>query len=305
MAQKKPYGWLRAYIDFRNSTKWYEFLNEYTRKLWDVLVGKIHAKLDALDIKPESDIILMPQGGMGLLPLHSAQRQVDGEPRFLLDDYVIHYTPSANALTTAQRRLNQLNGNHTALIAGVSQYGNLPNLPNTTAEAAAIAVLFGVQPLLDSAANRTAIIETAPGKAYLHLACHGAFAWGSAFSSALFLTNDEPLTLSEIMSKLDLDTVRLVTLSACETGITDVSQSPDEYLGLPAGFMQAGAPGVVSSLWTVADDSTKLLMEYFYQFHLQDGLEPAAALRKAQLWLRDNTKYTDPFFWAAFTINGV
>jgi CHAT domain-containing protein len=107
------------------------------------------------------------------------------------------------------------------------------------------------------------------------------------------------------VSELKLDGSRLVTLSACETGITDVRYSPDEYLGLPAGFMQAGAPGVVSSLWAVDDESTKLLMKHFYQFHLHDRLEPSVALRKAQLSLRDNPKYNNPYYWAAFTFNGV
>lgn len=58
---------------------------------------------------------------------------------------------------------------------------------------------------------------------------------------------------------------RLVTLSACETGITDIRQSPDEFLGLQAGLLQAGAPTVVSTLWPVDDLSTMLLMERFYQ----------------------------------------
>jgi CHAT domain-containing protein len=78
-------------------------------------------------------------------------------------------------------------------------------------------------------------------------------------------------------------------LSACETGLSDIRQSPDEFLGLPAGFLQAGAPAVVSTLWRVDDLSTMALMERFYQGHLRDGLPPAAALRAAQRWLRDAT----------------
>ncbi len=55
------------------------------------------------------------------------------------------------------------------------------------------------------------------------------------------------------------------------------------------GFLQAGAPGVVSTLWAVNDLSTMLLMERFYRYHLKDEMPPAAALRQAQLWLRDVT----------------
>ncbi|OUL69376.1 hypothetical protein CA603_50910 [Paraburkholderia hospita] len=49
--------------------------------------------------------------------------------------------------------------------------------------------------------------------------------------------------------------------------ITDVSKSPDEYLGLPAGFLQAGAPARVSSLWAVDDGSTALLTSRFHKNH--------------------------------------
>jgi CHAT domain-containing protein len=134
-----------------------------------------------------------------------------------------------------------------------------------------------------------------------------------------------------------------VTLSACETGLTDIRQSPDEYLGLPAGFLQAGAPAVVSSLWAVDDLSTALLMGEFYHRLLMKNQAPALALRGAQLWLRDRTAeqlhlaetyqqlylasgrkdqhaweairyyrknpkttaFAHPYYWAAFTFSGV
>jgi CHAT domain-containing protein len=78
-----------------------------------------------------------------------------------------------------------------------------------------------------------------------------------------------------------------VVLSACETGLIGMQQSPDEFVGLPAGFLQAGSPVVVSSLWAVDDLSTALLMEDFYRRHVRQGQGVAAALRGAQRWLRD------------------
>jgi CHAT domain-containing protein len=71
---------------------------------------------------------------------------------------------------------------------------------------------------------------------------------------------------------------------------------PDEVLGLPAGLLSAGAPGVVGTLWPVNDISTALLMRKFYELHLAGDRErnmkpmpPARALRLAQVWLRDVT----------------
>jgi CHAT domain-containing protein len=106
--------------------------------------------------------------------------------------------------------------------------------------------------------------------------------------SGMVMAQHQPLTMAEIISKMDLSAARLVALSACETGLTDMIQ-PDEFLGLPAGFLQAGAPAVVSSLWAVDDLSTALLIGEFYRRHLSEGQEPAKALRGAQLWLRDST----------------
>jgi CHAT domain-containing protein len=64
---------------------------------------------------------------------------------------------------------------------------------------------------------------------------------------------------------------------------------PDEVIGFPAGFLQAGIPGVVSTLWSIDDISTALLITQFYHYHLDCKLLPSQALRHAQLWLQDAT----------------
>ena len=67
------------------------------------------------------------------------------------------------------------------------------------------------------------------------------------------------LTLTDLVS-LNLQNCHLVTLSACESGFTDFRALSDEYMGLPSGFLIAGAPTVVCSLWIVNDFSTALLI---------------------------------------------
>jgi CHAT domain-containing protein len=167
-----------------------------------------------------------------------------------------------------------------------------------------VADTFQIKPLLNEQVTRQAIMKNVSGKKFLHLACHGSFNWENVMESALFLTNDEPLTLNDILSpQFDLEAMRLVTLSACETGITELNQLPDEFIGLPAGFMQAGTPGIISTLWPVDDNSTALLMLCFYDFCLK--MPPATALKEAQAWLRQSyPMYDDPYFWAAFTFYG-
>ena len=93
------------------------------------------------------------------------------------------------------------------------------------------------------------------------------------------------LTLREIFAELQLPQCSLVTLSACETGLTTSTAMTDEYIGLPSGFLYAGSMNVVSSLWAVDDFATAILMIKFYQ-ELPDADSVALALNAAQNWLR-------------------
>lgn len=301
-------GWRQAYSAFHHSNTrsiletWMATIEHTTGKLWELLMGPVHEQLQILGIQR---IVLMPSGSLQLLPLHAAWRIENGHKHYLLDDYEVTYAPSAYVLDISSRRVAEWRSAG-ALVAGIESYKSLPPLPNAAKEAREIAALFAVQPLLDVMASKDALSKTTSGKAFIHLSCHAFFSQGdNPLASALVLANDEKLTLAEINDgALDLSANRLVTLSACETGVIDVSQAPDEYIGFPAGFLQAGAPAVISSLWTVDDKSTSLLMERFYRNHLEKGMSLAKALREAQLWLRDMTNYENPFYWAAFYFSG-
>ncbi|MEG4347095.1 CHAT domain-containing protein, partial [Microcoleus sp. A003_D6] len=93
------------------------------------------------------------------------------------------------------------------------------------------------------------------------------------------------LTLREIFADLELSKCNLVTLSACETGLTSSTEMTDEYIGLPSGFLYAGSMNVVSTLWSVDDFATAILMIKFYQ-ELQHEISVAVALNCAQNWMR-------------------
>jgi CHAT domain-containing protein/Tfp pilus assembly protein PilF len=114
-------------------------------------------------------------------------------------------------------------------------------------------------------------------------------------------TDDGFLQLEKIYN-LNLP-AELVVLSACETGLGEEIKG-EGIVGLTRGFMYAGTPRVVVSLWSVADEATAELMTEFYQGMLQQDLTPAAALRQAQITLWQEKKWDAPFFWAAFTLQG-
>jgi CHAT domain-containing protein len=120
------------------------------------------------------------------------------------------------------------------------------------------------------------------------------------------------LLLEEIFA-LDLRLCRLVTLSACETSLTDPKSLSDEYISLPSGFLVAGSPSIVGSQWKVLDLATAFLMIEFYrnlvgQTQNPSELSPtpisvAKALKTAQCWLRDVTKEQLPDWLERLNLN--
>src|SRR5258708_2946230 len=159
-------------------------------------------------------------------------------------------------------------------------------------------------------ANRAAI--TKPELAQyriVHFATHGFIDYQHPELSGLVLSlvdwNGRPqegfVRLHDIYNlKLSAD---LVVLSACNTALGKQVKG-EGLIGLTRGFMYAGAGGVVASLWKVDDDATAELMKHFYQGIFQQNMTPAAALRQAQLTMRQQTRWQSPYYWAAFVIQG-
>src|SRR5207237_1381314 len=114
-------------------------------------------------------------------------------------------------------------------------------------------------------------------------------------------SQDGMLRLHEIFN-LSLN-AELVVLSACETALGKDIKG-EGLIGLTRGFMYAGAPRVVASLWNVDDRATAELMKHFYEGMLKHQLRPAAALREAQLALQRDKRWSSPYYWAGFVLQG-
>ena len=111
-------------------------------------------------------------------------------------------------------------------------------------------------------------------------------------------TDDGILTAYEI-SNMDLSNVKLVVLSACETGLGDIKGSEGVF-GLQRAFKLAGVKNIIMSLWKVPDEKTRELMQSFYQFCFT-GKSVNYAFKSAQEMMR--VKYpASPFYWAGFTL---
>ncbi len=95
----------------------------------------------------------------------------------------------------------------------------------------------------------------------------------------------------------------LVVLSACQTALGKEIKG-EGLVGLTRGFMYAGAQRVVASLWQVDDQATALLMQHFYRGMLKENLRPAAALRAAQIEMSKQKRWSSPYYWAGFVMQG-
>jgi CHAT domain-containing protein len=189
----------------------------------------------------------------------------------------------------------------------------IPRLPGTRAEAKQILAL--VPPAqskgaFDFAASRqTATSADLSEYRYVHFATHGFLDSLHPELSGIVLSmidekgnsQDGFLRAHEIFNlKLPAE---LVVLSACQTGLGKEVRG-EGLVGLTRGFMYAGAPRVVVSLWSVNDQATAELMARFYRGMLKQKLPPAAALRAAQVSLLKERRWQSPFYWAAFTLQG-
>ncbi len=95
----------------------------------------------------------------------------------------------------------------------------------------------------------------------------------------------------------------LVVLSTSESGLGKEIEG-EGLIGLTRGFMYAGATRVLVSLWSIDDDATAEFMTKFYGFMLQDNLTPSAALNATQKHMQNHSKWSHPYYWAAFTLQG-
>ena len=247
------------------------------------LLGPLAGRLADLGVAAAT---VIPVGRLSLLPLPAAAPE----------GCTIALAPSARALRAASRALRERAGQAPVLLA----VGNPLPLPAgwnalgyAGVEVRAIERFFAAgsrRILPEEAATGKAVAQGLPGATHLHLACHGGFDPDEPLDSALYLAGGDRLTLRDLLDgNLDLSSQRLAVLSACQTGITEFERVPDEVIGLPAGFLQAGVPGVVATLWPVNDRSTAVLVAEFYRLLLTERQDPATALDRARGYLRDAT----------------
>lgn len=259
-----------------------ERARHYLSLLYDTLLRPLEDHIG------QRRLIVVPHRALHYVPFHALH---DGS-QHVIEQREVCYTPAASVLMQcldAPRR-----SMHRALMLAVPD----ESAPKVLEEVRAIAPLFDdTLVLVEDQATIKSLNENASSADVIHIACHGQFRSDNPLFSSLRLAGGW-LTVRDA-SSLDLK-CELVTLSACETGTNAVAPG-EELIGLARGFFAAGAPSLLVTLWTVADEEAAQLMTDFYT-HLLAGASPSAALRRAQCAMLQYQPH--PFFWSPFVLMG-
>lgn len=165
-----------------------------------------------------------------------------------------------------------------------------------------IAALFNKsQPIMGRKATKDNFDKQAVNGQILHLATHACVNEQDPMLSKIYFSDDY-LTYYDL-NNLTLN-ADLAVLSACNTGSGKLAKG-EGVMSLAKGFIQAGVPSVVTSLWSVDDCATSDIMIQFYKY-LREGQTKSEALRNAKLlYLQTKDKiHAHPFYWGAFVQYG-
>ncbi len=259
-----------------------------------------------LNLNRYGKLYLIPDGDLHLVPWAALPE---------LQTAKLAVLPSATALARLPAA-PPLSGRPIAIFADpVYQPSDTPfqRLRFSAMEAAAIQQFGGPATIRHDgpAASRTALLE-APLHRYgiLHFATHAVADAGQPELSAivLSLTGGKSQPLDGFLRAYEIERLRLrsplVVLSACDTAVGPRLEG-EGPLALSRAFLAAGARAVVATLWAVDDGATAHLMRVFYEGLLRRGLDPAAALQRAQQAVKSEPRWADPHYWAGFLYTGV
>jgi len=260
-----------------------------------------------------NEIVNLPSATtLGILRQEQATRKtapktiaILADPVFSSDDERVTNSKQKSDRTLPQQLLDRS--------ARETDIGVWQRLPGTRTEAEAIMALVPDSERVhgfDFAANREMITNPELSNyRIIHLATHGLLnSTNPELSGVVLSLFDEQgnsqngfLRLHDVFNlNLPAD---LVVLSACQTGLGQEVKG-EGIVGLTRGFMYAGSPRVLVSLWNVSDAATAEMMSRFYRKMLEEGLSATAALRAAQLEMQQETQWNAPYYWAAFTLQG-
>lgn len=272
-------------------------LEQMSEELYSLLVGPAR---DAIEDKKR--IAIVPSGLLCFVPFQSLGTKSTGGMNYFGDDKQIFYV---NKITTVTNGRNE-SLNDLKIVA----VGNADNtLENAEVEVKSLKKIFPAALVyVGKDATKQKVLNTQGEYNILHLATHGILDYANAENSYLVFAPDKitgddgRLKINDIYRFKNFDRFRMVTLSACQTGVVQ-NIAEGWPISTASAFIEAGVPTVIATLWKVDDKATSILVEKFYEN--MKTMDKVAALQKAQLYLKQQKEYEDPNYWAPFQLVGL
>lgn len=255
-------------------------------------------------------LLIVPDDLLNLVPFEILSR-TESKADYLIQDFTIGYAYSASLFQAGRKSDREV---AEQLFLGYAPSFSAPfaenrdcagdrlsNLANSQREVEGIQALLGGDVVVGTGANRDSFLKQAAHYRIIHLATHACMDKENPMQSKVFFA-DDPIANQDLFN-LNL-AADLAVLSACNTGSGQLVKG-DGVLSLSKGFVHAGCPSAVISLWSVDDFSASEIMIDFYAY-LKKGFSKDKALRQAKLnfiTTADKVK-KHPFFWAAFVQMG-
>jgi len=265
------------------------------------------------------NLVILPTGRLSVIPfevLLTKDVKDEGTPYeslpYLLRKYSIRYEFSAGLLLQKKSKSSTITSALLCAPVTFPEKDNLTDLPGTREEVNTINQLFKsknipTEVLLNVKASETNFkSDNLRDYSLVHLATHGIVDENNPELSRIFLQSDSEAEDGNLYSgeiyNLHLN-ANLVTLSACQTGLGKISKG-EGVIGLSRALVYAGAKNIIVSFWSVADESTAVLMTDFYQLLLEkSSTDYSNKLQQAKLKMI-NSKYSAPYYWAPFILIG-
>jgi CHAT domain-containing protein len=285
-------------------------------ELYDILLRPV-----APSIEPDRQICIVPDKILNRLPYGALTSRTTG--RYLIEDYLLTYAPSASLFVLCAEEANRKSGQSPEHLLSVGNpsfdrraFPDLEDLPAAARESEEIAKFYPSHYLLVGPdAKKKVVLREMERAEVIHLATHYDPNPTSPLFSRLALAAEtetggqasqrrSALLTGEIYH-LDLRHGRLAVLSACQTWAEDYLNG-EGAVGVSRPFLAAGVPVVVSSLWKIDSPATRNLMIEFHRIRKTQKLPSAEALRAAQLGMLRGAEptYRHPYYWASFIVAG-
>jgi len=288
---------LAAEDNSNNSTlaDWIRAQNGVLKDLWEWLVGPINESLKNIKmLKSGASLVVVPQGSISILPMHAAYAiDSKGQKEYWKDHYNIAYAPNARIYHSSRKY--QSNGEPYRVDSLFSIVDPLEDLKFSSMEDQLISKYFkNPCSLTGHAIDKRTVFDNLQKFNHVHYSGHAHFNWKNYLETELLLdlpNSEKNIKLKHLLDNRTLSNVRLIILSACETGIAEFDRYPEEHISMASALLQSGASAVIASLWEVDDYSTAVLMQRFYKVYLdkKTSYNPAAALCRAQVWMKNVT----------------